>query len=151
MGIEILGEVKTYFDKHKLQLPIHLFSLSLAHAASPSDFWKPPATRNTRPDTSWSSTELQHSLVEWNLPIVPADTSSVHQCSPMFLALWQMTGHPCCLSNTRASLLNHMSCEADSQSKKTGFSHNRATKNNCLTDAQASSEPRHWTQIVLWF
>lgn len=77
------------------------------------------ASSHTRPDPSWLSTELQHSLVNETFPLCPMTQTALNKRSPKSLALQQMTGCPCCLSTTWASFFNHMSFEADGEKNKT--------------------------------
>ena len=103
-----------------------------------------PVAWDRTPDTRGPSTELQHSLVGWNLPIVPADTGSVRKRFPKFPVLWQMTGHPCCLSKIQASSHHHVSSEAEQ--KKQVFTKNRAW----YSKDYASFVPICWIERVLW-
>lgn len=65
-------------------------------------------------DQTLADQALRTSTRWWNetVPLCLQTQAAFTDVPPKFLALWQMTGHLCCLSNNQASFLHHMSCEA---------------------------------------
>lgn len=103
------------------------------------------ASRNMRHKTrhycSWSSTELQKSQLDETFPLCLQTQAALTDVPPMFLALWQMTGHPCCLSIFSITW-----------GRRTGLSHKLLTwlQKTTPNNTQTSSKPESCSYKLNW-